>query len=123
MNNDYSIHRIPDIRDRVFQFSLRIIRLVSKIPKNCAGRAISDQIMKSGTSIGANIEEAQSASTKKDFIRGITISLKEARETNYWLKLLIEATIIKKELLEKLMQENIEIIKILTVIRKNSKRE
>ncbi len=112
-----------DIRQRSFDFSLRIIRIVHALPKNSIGYCIGDQLLRAGTSIGANIEETQSASTKKDFIHGITIALKEARETNYWLRLLNESNVFKKDMLTRILEENIEIIKILTVIRSNSKKK
>jgi len=67
------------IPDRTFKFGVEIIKLVSQIPKNASGYAISSQIVRSGTSIGANVEESQNSGSKKEFIRGMTIALKEAR--------------------------------------------
>jgi len=112
-----------DIVARTFAFSLRIIKLVNNLPKTPAGYAIGDQVVRSGTSIGANIEEAQDAASRKDFIHCLTISLKEARETHYWLKLIAESKMIKKGRLDSLVTENQELIKILTSIVKNTKKK
>lgn len=110
-----------DIRARVFKFAARIIKLVYTLPKTPVGYAIGNQIVRSGTSVGANLEEAQNASSKKEFIRGLTISLKEARETEYWLRLIVETELIVKSKLESLIDENVQIIKILTTIIKKTK--
>lgn len=115
--------KIFDIRERSFKFAVRIVKLVVSLPKNAAGLAIANQVVRSGTAIGANIEEAQNASSKKEFIRGMTIALREARETEYWLRLICETELILKYRLEKLLEENKEIIKILITIIKNAKKK
>lgn len=102
-------------------FSVEIVRLVNLLPRTPVGYALGNQLIRSGTSIGANIEEAQDALSRKDFTHSMNISLKEAREAHYWLKILLEAKILAKEHLEGLMKENIELIKILTAIVKNTK--
>lgn len=109
------------IPDRTFRFSVKIIELVSNLPSNTAGRAISNQIVRSGTSIGANVEEAQNSSSKKAFIHGMTIALKEARETYYWLRLIKESGIYTN--LASLIVENLEIVKILTSSVKKAKNK
>ncbi|MBM3209008.1 four helix bundle protein [Candidatus Shapirobacteria bacterium] len=114
--------RIFGIRERSFRFGVRIIKLTVSLPKNAAGFAIGGQVVRSGTGIGANIEEAQNASSKREFIRGMTIALKEARETEYWLKLIAESGLIPKDRLEDLIEENRELIRILITIIKNAKR-
>jgi len=113
--------KIFDIKERSFWFGVEIVKLVADLPKNTAGFAVGGQIVRSGTSIGANIEEAQNAPTKKEFIHGMTISLREARETEFWLRIIIESDLIGKEKIDNLIEENKEIIKILTAIVKNSK--
>lgn len=110
-----------DIRERSFRFGVRIVRLVMSLPKNSVGFALGNQVIRSGTAIGANIEEAQNSGTRKEFIRSLTISLKEARETEYWLRIISETDLIKSERLTGLIEENKEIIKILTTIVKNAK--
>jgi four helix bundle protein len=110
------------IPERTFKFGVRIVNLVSGLPKNSAGFAISNQLIRSGTSIGANVEEAQNAGSRKEFIRSITIALKEARETLYWLKLIAESKIITLDL-SAVASENLEIIKILTSSIKSAKKK
>lgn len=120
----YNLHvaeRIFDIRERTFKFGVRIVKLVANLPKNTVGFAISNQLIRSGTSVGANIEEAQNSSSKKEFIRSLTISLKEARETNYWLRIIEETKLANGEKLTELLEEVKEIIKILITIIKKSK--
>lgn len=117
-----SNNQSQDICFRTFEFSKRILKLVLHLPKNTAGFTLGDQLLRSGTSIGANLEEAQNCGTKKDFIHTLTISLKEARETHYWLRLIAESSLINKDRLNLLITENIELIKILTAIIKNSKK-
>lgn len=79
------------------------------------------QLLKSATSIGSNINEAQSAFTKKDFINKLGISLKESRETEYWLKLFCASDLINEKEFKSLYNDCIEITKLLTTIIKNSK--
>ena len=81
---------------------------------------LSKQILRSGTSIGANTEEASAAQSKKDFINKMSIASKEARETKYWLRLIQESNIVDIEV-QDILKENDEIIKILTSIVKTSK--
>lgn len=120
MYNSSSGTRI-DIRDRTFRFGVRVIRLVRVLPKDASGFAIGGQVVRSGTSIGANIEEAQNSSSKKEFIHSLTISLKEARETDYWLRMIGESGLIDKNRFNDLLEELIEIVKILITIIKNTK--
>ena len=110
-----------DITERTFKFSLEIIKLSNELPKSPAGFRIGGQIVGSGTSIGANIQEAQSASSKKDFICKMSISLREARETQYWLKIIYDSGLIRSDKIKLLIYENEEIIKILVSIIKNTK--
>ncbi len=95
-----------DIRDRTKKFAIRTINLVKKFPKDVAGQTIGRQLIRSGTSIGANLEEADAASSKKDFSHKISISYKEARESRYWLEIILEANILNN-------QANIEEAKLL----------
>ena len=110
-----------DIVDKSYKFALKIIKLVNLLPKSTSGAVISNQIMKAGTSIGANVEEAQGASSKKDFTNKMTISKKEARETRYWLRLIKDSGILEVVIVENLIKECDEILKILTAIVKTSK--
>jgi four helix bundle protein len=112
-----------DIRERTFQFALRIIKLCTELNKRpgvC--RDISRQLLKAGTSVGANTEEAQAAQSKPDFISKNSIALKEARETHYWLRLLIAAKVLPEERLTGLRDEADEIKRILGSIVVSAKR-
>ena len=106
------------IRNKSFQFSLKIIQLYKKL-LNEKEFIISRQLLKSGTSTGANIEEALAGQSKKDFTAKMSISSKEARETKYWLRLLKESELTKIKVNDLL--DNIEeIIRMLTSIVKTS---
>lgn len=104
----------PKIEDRTYQFALRIIRLVRALPKEYASQAMSRQVLRSGTSISANVEEAIGASTKKDFANKMTIAQKEARETRYWLRLIRDSDMVGVKRIAPLIQEALEIKKILS---------
>ncbi|NQT29296.1 MAG: four helix bundle protein [Candidatus Saganbacteria bacterium] len=109
-----------DIQDRALEFGVRTVKFADKLPKSQAGSVIIKQLIRSGTSIGANMEEADGASSKKDFINKVIISRKEARETRYWLRLIDKAELIHGESskleLEKLTKEVYELMKILSSI-------
>ncbi len=106
------------IQQKSFDFALRIIDLF-QVLKNDKEYIISRQLLKSGTSIGANIEEALAGQTKKDFITKMAIASKEARETKYWLRLLKESKFISKDISNYILDID-EIINILTAIVKTS---
>lgn len=103
-----------DIKERTFKFSIDIIKLASEFPNKKTYWIISDQLVRSATSIGANIIEAQGSSSKKEFINFYHIALKSSKETVYWLQLLEESELIKKDKISKFTAECIEISKILT---------
>ena len=112
-----------DIEQRTFQFAVRIVRLVNAIPHTTAGHVMARQLVRSGTSVGANVEEAQGAQSKKDFARRMNIARSEAREVLYWLRLLGETETIKRELLADLAKEADELVRILTTIVKRARGE
>ncbi len=84
-------------------------------------RTLSHQLLRSGTSIGANTIEAKSGQSRKDFLHKLEIALKEARETKYWLRLLVASEIVSEKRLQPLLNETEEIIKILVSITKRTK--
>ena len=91
--------------NRALDFGVRIIKFADKLPKSAAGVVLVKQLIRSGVSIGANMEEADGASSKADFINKVTIARKEARETHYWLQLIKKAELIHHEAnLEELAQ-------------------
>ncbi|MEP1151857.1 MAG: four helix bundle protein [Balneola sp.] len=107
------------IYKKSFQFSLEIIELYRLLLEE-KEFVLSKQLLRSATSIGANVNEASAAESKKDFIHKMAISLKEARETHYWLSLLKESHFIEKDLNREL-NACTELIKILTAIIKTSR--
>ncbi len=111
-----------DITERTFDFATRIVQLRRVLDENPgAPRTLANQLLRSGTSIGANVEEAQAAQSKPDFISKLSISCKEARETLYWLRLLIATGIMPETKLVSLKNEANELVAILTTIIKNSR--
>ncbi len=100
--------------ERTKSFALRIIRLVAKLPKSDVGRVIGRQLLRSGTSIGANYREAARSGTKKHFTSIMIIALREADETLYWLELLADSETIKPELLTDLVDECRQLVAILS---------
>ena len=108
--------------DKSYAFSLKIIDLYKYLNYEKKEFVLSKQILKSGTSIGANIEESQSAISKRDFISKNSIALKEARETHYWLRLLRDSDFLSEKH-ESLLQECNELNKILTSIVKTAQEK
>ncbi len=106
------------ILDKSFQFALEIIHLYSNLKKENE-YVLSKQVLRSGTSIGSNVEEAVGGFTKKDFTAKMGIALKEARETRYWLRLLDKSQLIKHDYSDYLKKSE-EIVNILTAIVKTS---
>lgn len=109
------------IRSKSFDFSVRIVNLYKILYYERNEKVIGKQLIRSGTSIGANIEEGIAAFSKKEFIFKLQISYKEAFESRYWLKLLFKTEYIKQSEFESLLFDVEEIIKIMTVILKSSK--
>jgi|SRR3989344_4550561 len=109
-NNDYK----NMLLSRSYNFSLDMIRLIDALPKgNLSARVIAHQIIRSATSIGANIVEAQASSSRKDFTNFISYSLKSANETKYWLGLLKDSKQGDAGKLEGLLREVTELSKLL----------
>ena len=112
-----------DIRDRSFEFAVRIVNLCQSLDSTPgAPRTIANQLLKSGTSIGANIEEAHGGQSKPDFTAKMYTACKEARETNYWLRLLAATNIVPEKKLEDLADESNQLVAILTTIVKKSRQ-
>jgi four helix bundle protein len=105
------------IREKSYSFSLRIIKVCQWL-KEKKHFEISAQVLRSGTSIGANIEEALAGHSRRDFLHKMTIASQEARETHYWLRLLRDAGIVTKSQSQSLIEESEELVKILTSIVK-----
>jgi four helix bundle protein len=116
-----------DLQDRLVDYAVRIIKLSESLPETKTGKHISSQILRSGTSPAPNYGEAQGAESKADFIHKLKIALKELRETEIWIKIIIKAKLVSpSNLLEPMMQETNELISILfksvETARKNKDR-
>ncbi len=105
-----------DITYRTRKLALRVITLCRALDDDRIGRVLLSQVLRSGTSIGANVEEAQSGQSKKDFIAKMYIAKKEARETHYWLTLIGEAEILPSKRLAEIIDECDQVNKMLTSI-------
>ena len=108
--------------NKSFDFSVRVVKLYKYLSSQKKEYIISKQLLRCGTSIGANINEAQAGQTKKDFIAKMSIASKEARETKYWIDLLIATDYLSKEdkHTKSLLLDIEELIKLLTSIVKTS---
>ena len=100
------IEKRRDLGDRLLGYGARIIRLVESLPNTVVGRRVADQLLRSGTSVGANYEEAQGAESKDDFVHKLQIALKELRESNYWLRLLVKSGKISAAQMNDLLDES-----------------
>jgi four helix bundle protein len=113
----------PDLKPRTKAFALRIIRMYSKLLKNdVVAQVLGKQVLRSGTSVGANYREASRSRSKVEFISKIGESLKEIEETEYWLELLVESGCVKASQMTGLLDETRQLIAIFTTINKNAKR-
>jgi four helix bundle protein len=110
-----------DLRVRTKQFALRVIRMCSALPRSPATDVIGRQVLKSGTSVGANFREAHRARSDAEFISKLGDCLKELDETCYWLELLIDAELLAVDRLTPLLDECNQLIAIMTTIAKKVK--
>jgi four helix bundle protein len=100
-----------DLEERLLEYSVRIIRIVERLPNTLIGKHVAGQLLRSGTSPYPNHGEAQTAESPKDFIHKIRISLKELRETQRWLRLIQRVPLVNKpELLNDILEESEELI-------------
>jgi four helix bundle protein len=110
------------IKEKSFAFAVRIVNLSRFLNEQKKEFVIARQVLRSGTSIGALVREAEQAESKSDFIYNLAIALKEANETEYWLLLLREGGYLSAAESESVMKDNKEILKLLTSIIKSTKR-
>ncbi len=115
-----------DLRDRTSNFGIRIVKLINSFPRNTSGFVLGKQMIRAGTSVGANCEEADAAQSPKDFLHKLSLCLKEAKETRYWLNITIKTNILQSEISLKeaksLLQEAHELASIFASII-NKKKE
>ena len=110
-----------DLALRTKSFARRVIRVYAALPKETVAQVLGKQLLRAGTSIGANYREARRGRSKAEFISKVGDFLKEADETAYWLELLAEENIIQKNRLESLLKEIDELIAILVTISKRAR--
>ena len=110
-----------DLRRRTKEFGLHIVRMFSGLPKTTEAQVLAKQLLRSGTSVGANYREAYRGRSKAEFVAKCGDSLRELEETAYWLELLVDGKIVLPEKLSALRQECDELIAIFVTILKRSK--
>jgi len=110
------------IQTKSYDFALKVVKMYKANYSNYEDREILRQLLRSATSIGANAEEAEGGQSKRDFIAKMSIAYKEARETNYWLRLTKDTGIISLDKSKQLIADSIELIRILTAILNSSKQ-
>lgn len=111
------------IENKSFQFAIRIVRLYKFLCEEKKEYILSRQLLRAGTSIGANVTESQQAQSKPDFVSKISIALKEASETKYWIKLLGATEYLSENQTKSILDDCVEIEKILVTILKSAKNQ
>ena len=109
------------VKEKSFAFAIRIVKLYQYLVKEKKEFVMSKQLLRSGTSIGAMVRESEHAESKADFVHKLSIALKEANETEYWLELMTETQYLGQTQLESIQTDIIEILKLLTSILKTGK--
>jgi len=102
-----------DLSERLLDYGARLIKLVESLPNTLVGRRVADQLLRSGTSAGANYEEACGAESKSDFVHKLQIALKEMREATYWIRLLVKSGKISAARMSGLLDESNQLCAIL----------
>ena len=115
------LEKPQDLRERTKQFALRIIRMFAALPKTQIVLVLGRQVLRSGTSVGANYREAHRARSGPEFVSKIGDCLKELDETSYWLELLVESESVPKNKMAPLLDETNELLAIFTTISKKTK--
>ena len=110
-----------DIQKRTFDFGVRIIKFIDKMPRTMSATEVARQLLRSGTSVAANMEEANGAESNQDFIHKVSIAYKEARESRMWLGMIIAAILPDNTEVADLHRECDEIVRILYTIRKTAR--
>ena len=111
-----------ELRARTKKFALRVITLVESLPNTRTARTIGNQLIRSGTSVGANYRACCRARSNADFIAKLGIVIEEADESAFWLELIIESQILKQELINPLLNESIELVKIFVASRQTARK-
>jgi len=106
------------IQEKSYDFAVKIVKLYKRLSQEKKEFVLSKQLLRSGTSIGANIEEAIGGQSRKDFYAKLTIAYKEARETHYWIRLLKDTSFLSEEEAQPFLNDIEEILKIIGSIQK-----
>jgi len=112
-----------ELRTRTKQFTLRILKVVAALPENAQGRVIAYQLMKVGSSVGANYRALCRSRSRKDFINKLGVVIEEADESAFWLEVISEGTILDPKLIGPLLIEANELVAIFTAARKTARRK
>jgi four helix bundle protein len=121
---NYERRRVKrDLPERTFEFARRVVKLCQMLDQTPGvSRTLANQLLRSGTSIGANVEEAQAGQSRADFLSKLSIACKEARETHYWLRLLAATDIVREPRLTDLIDEANQLVAILSTITKRTRK-
>ncbi len=109
------------LRDKSYQFALRAIKLYQYLSSEKKEFVLSKQVLRSGTSIGANVEEANQGQSKADFVHKLSVAQKESFETHYWIRLLRDSNFLTEKLANSLLEDCEEIQKLITTSIKTAK--
>ena len=110
-----------DIHERIYNFIVRVIKLVNSLPKTSSNSIISQQLLRCATSMGANDQEADGTLTKKDFVHCYTVVRKEAKETNFWIRLVGDTNPVLKPKMGSIIKEGQELVAIISSIINNTR--
>ena len=110
----------PELKERSKEFALRVIKLTAALPKTIEGRAIANQLVRSGTSVAANYRAAGRARSRSEFIAKLGVALEEADETQLWLELVIAGELLPARRVQPLLNETSELVAILVASRKSA---
>lgn len=116
------VHK-TDLENRTLDFSCQLIDFARTVPGGTIGDVLLRQMLRSGTSVGANYREANRSASRAEFVHRINISEKEASETNYWFEICLRKEIGNREMAVKLARESEELTKIFSTIGRNTKRK
>jgi len=111
-----------EMRDRMMDFAVRVLRMAESLPRTVSGQTIARQVARSGTSVAANYRSALRGKSRPDFIHKIAISLEEADETGFWIDLAERARLVRREKVTPLRQETDELVRILSATRTTARR-
>ncbi|MGB7055636.1 MAG: four helix bundle protein [bacterium] len=105
-----------ELKERAFNFAISILELAAKLPNTDESSIVRRQLCKSGTSVGANLEEADGSLTLNDFVYRVDVAFKEVKESRYWLRVVIARKLLRQSVVQPHLNESVELIKILSTI-------